>query len=212
MELREVDAASARKFIQRWHYARSASAGVLRYGWYSDDDELLGVSIYNNGFRATQNGVFGPEHASKVLHHHRLAITEEARSRGLKVSKFIKACNKRLGEEGYWAVVTYADLDFVPEGKDNPGHIYLITGAQYTGVETKGNLYFADSGGGLHSVSKTLGVTWSERRAEAARRGWTEHRSRGKLRFVYFLGTKDERRERRSMLRWKLADYPVGTR
>lgn len=209
MEVKPIAASEAKKFIRLWHYSRSAQAGVLRFGWY-DGDELLGVSIYNGGFRAMQEGVFGKEHAAKVLHHHRLAISTEARDRGLKVSKFIKVCNSELGKLGYWALVTYADLDFVQEGKNNPGHVYQITGAQYTGIETKGNLFFLDEDGALHSVSKSLGATWRERREEAARRGWTEHRSKGKLRFVYMLGSKEERREHRKNLKWKILPYPYG--
>jgi hypothetical protein len=242
MEVRPIASAEACEFIRLHHYAKSAQAGVLHYGWY-EEDELLGVSIYNNGFRNMQEGVFGKDYALKVLHHHRLAITPEAREKGFKVSKFIRKCNQLLANEGYdertnqkgsqpdikaedydfwrpsyWAVVTYADLDFVQEGKDNPGHIYRITGAQYTGTETKGNLYFTDEEGGIRSVSKSLskawdpsqgGTDWSARIAEAERRGWTKHRSKGKLRFVYLLGNKTERRERRELLKWPVLPYPT---
>lgn len=202
MEVKPIAAAEAKEFIRLHHYSRSAQAGVLRYGWY-DGEELLGVSIYNTGFRDMQNGVFGPEPAEHVLHHHRLAITDAARQRDLQVSAFIAECNRILGEMGYWALVTYADQDF-----GNVGTIYQATNALFTGIRAKGNIYFKTPDGEVMSVSSHLGKTWSERRAEAKRRGWTEHRSKGRLRYVYMLGTKSERRKRRKMLRWEVLPYP----
>jgi hypothetical protein len=213
VELRSLEAAPAKEFIKRWHYAHSATAGVLCYGLFADDGELLGVSIYNNGFRDMQAGVFGPEHADRVIHHHRLAISESAREQGVKVSQFIGMCNRKITEDrpDLWALVTYADTTF-----GNSGAIYRATNALFTGTQSKGNVYFVTPEGEFRSVSKSLskgwdpsqgGTDWSARLEEAARRDWKLHRSNGRNRYVYLLGNKAERRVRRAMLRWPVLPY-----
>lgn len=55
---------------------------------------------------------------------------------------------------------------------------------------------------------KSVG-TWPERRAEAARRGWVEVRSKGKHRYVYLLGTSRQQRAYPRLL-WPTLPYPKG--
>lgn len=150
-----------------------------------------------------QVGVFGAEHADKVLHHHRLAVNPAVLPRP-KVVPFLKRCNRLLAAQGYWALVTYAD-----KVQGHTGEIYRMSGAQYTGIVAKGNLFFRDTDGAMRTVSSGLGKTWSERRRKAAELGWTEERTPGRHRYVYMLGSGAERRERRKMLRWPILPAPT---
>jgi len=195
-----VTPAEARDFVRAWHYTGTAQSGVVRYGW-EIDGELVGVSIYDTGNHAMRQGVFGPDHYRHVLHHHRLAMAEDAPRFG--ESQFIGACMRqmKIDRPDIWAVVTYAD-----SCQGHHGTIYQATNALYTGTVARGNLKFLTSDGEIMPTQSLKG-TWPERRAEAARRGWSEIRCRGKHRYVYLLGTKRQRKQRPPLL-WPTAPYP----
>lgn len=199
MSLVPISPAEARGFVSRWHYSKSASAGVLRYGW-EIDGQLAGVSIYDTGVHAMRQGVFGPKHFTHVLHHHRLAMVEAAPR--FSESEFIGACLRQIRKDRpeTWALVTYADLC-----QEHVGTIYQATNAIYTGVRAKGNLKFRTDEGRLVPTQSLQG-TWPERRRKAAELGWSEVRCKGKLRYVYLLGTKAQRRRRPDLL-WPVLPY-----
>lgn len=202
MRIGPVTVAQAVGFVREWHYSGSAAPGLLRYGWYDADDQLIGVSIYNFGNHAMRQGVFGPEHYEHVIHHHRLALLPTAPK--FSASRFIGACNRAIQRDlpEIWAIVTYADLD-----QGHNGTVYRATNALFTGIKTRGNLYFRTPAGDIKTVQSLSNVgVWSERRIEAARRGWTEHRCQGKARYVYLLGTKIQRR-RRPSLKWEVLEW-----
>lgn len=204
-----IPAKDAIAAVREWHYSGSAVAGTARYGWLTEEGDpapvgtLLGVSIFDPGNHDVRCGVFGPEHYAHVLHHHRLAVRPDV-AHGL-TSQFLSASLRALHRErpGIWAVVTYADASV-----GHIGTIYQATNAIYTGVRTKGNLYFRTPDGTMATVQslKRYG-TWSERRAKAAEMGWTEHRSAGKHRYVYLLGTARQRKGYPPML-WPSLPYP----
>jgi hypothetical protein len=168
---------------------------VSRYGWELDG-ELVGVSIFDNGTHAMRGGPFGPENFTHVLHHHRLAILPGA-PKGT-ASAFLGACLKQLRKDrpDLWAVVTYADLC---QGHD--GIVYRATNAVATGVVGRGNLHLVDGDGNLQ-VTQSLPGTWPERRQEARRRGWTEARCQGKVRYVWLIGSGRRKRQLEGSLRW----------
>jgi hypothetical protein len=199
-----VTPVEAVRFVREHHYSGTASAGVARYGWADPEGNLIGVSIYDNGNHAMRQGVFGPDHYRHVLHHHRLAIVPGAPK--FSASMFMGAALRqlRVDRPDTWAVVTYADAC---EG--HLGTIYQATNAIYTGVKAKGNLKFLDQDGGIQTTqSLSRAGAWPERRAEAARRGWTEVRCKGKHRYVYLLGTAKERKHRPPLL-WPILNYPT---
>lgn len=200
--LTSVTPEQARQFVSKWHYTGSAQAGAIRYGW-EIDGALAGVTIYDTGTHAVRCGVFGPDHYRHVLHHHRLALTDDAPK--FSESQFIGAslAQMRADRPDIWAVVTYADAC-----QGHLGTIYQATNAMYTGVKAKGNLEFLTPDGGLMTTQSLARFgTWPERRAEAARRGWSEVRCKGKHRYVYLLGTKAQRRARPPLL-WPTLPYP----
>lgn len=195
-----VSPAEAVHFVKERHYSRSASPGVRRFGWY-ENGRLIGVSIYNQGTHAMRSGVFGPEHYKRVLHHHRLAIEPGAPK--CTASQFIAACNKELAKEGYWAVVTYADLC---QGHD--GTIYRATNALFTGIQAKGNVEHHDMLTGEFKSLDSLKSwgPWKVRRQVLERLGYEETRCKGKARYVYLLGTAKQRRSRPALL-WPVLPY-----
>lgn len=131
-----------------------------------------------------------------MLHHHRLAI-DPSMPTGT-ASRFLGACLRqiRVDRPETWAVVTYADLC---EGHD--GIVYRATNAVSTGVVSAGELHFRDQDGRLQ-LTQSLPGTWPQRRQEAAGRGWTETRCRGKSRCVWLVGSARFKSKLRGELRW----------
>lgn len=150
-----------------------------------------------------REGVFGPEYFAHVLHHQRLAVHPDV-PHGT-TSTFLAASLRQLKVDRpeTWAVVTYADAD-----QGHAGIIYQATNAIYTGVATKGNIYFLKPDGSIGTMQslKPHGK-WSERRSAAARLGWTECRSIGKHRYIYLLGSARQKRARPPLL-WRALPYP----
>ena len=186
-----VTAEEAVEFVKRYHYSGECSPGTLRYGWSLDGSTLLGVTVLNPGTHAMRSSVFGEEHYRSVLHHHRLALRPDAPK--LSASQFIGASLRQARKDrpGLLAVITYADLC-----QGHNGTIYRATNAVYTGIKARGNLEFRTPEGDVRTTNFSR-APWPERRAEAARRGWTEVRCKGKARYVYLLGPARKRPEMR---------------
>ena len=106
----------------------TCSPGVARYGWWTPEDELIGVSVFGMGNHETRCGVFGAEHFAGILHHHRLAAHPSV-PHGL-TSSFLAASLRALRRHrpDVLAVVTYADLD-----QGHVGTVYKATNALYSG-------------------------------------------------------------------------------
>lgn len=200
MEFVHPTAREAIAFIKAHHYAGSATAGVVRHGWKLDG-ELVAVSIYDLGNNDMRRSVFGPEHAAAVVHHQRLAVAPSVPHGS--TSKFLAASLRQLRHDrpGTLAVVSYADSTV-----GNVGTIYQACNAVYTGVTTAGNLYFRTPDGETRTMQGLKGYgTWPERRARAAELGWTEHRSDGKHRYVFLLGSA---KRGKPALLWDVLPYP----
>ena len=189
--------ADVREFCQRYHYTNTGGNAAWRWGlWHGAT--MLGVIAYNLPTRRTCESVFGPEHFDKVWHMGRLAMADAApqNSESRLIGGSLRAIER--GHPGTWAVVTFASTD-----AGHVGYVYQSTNAIYTGVAGSSH-YFTDANGSprptyLHGMVTT---------ARAADFGWTRHESGGKHRYVYLLGNKRERRERRAMLRYPVLPYP----
>jgi hypothetical protein len=181
--------------VKSLHYSGTSTAGILRYGWLIDG-ELVGVSIYGTGTHSMRSGPFGPENYTHVLDHHRLAISPRA-PKGT-ASAFLGACLRQIKKDrpSTWAVVTYADLC---QGHD--GTIYRATNAIASGVVGRGNIEFRDQLGRIQ-VTQSLAGTWPERRQEARRRGWSEVRCQGKVRYVWLVGSGRRKTQLKKQLLW----------
>lgn len=173
---------------------------MWRWGLYFDDI-LAGVVSYNLPTRNTCACVFGVEHAHKVWHMGRLALHEDApkNSESRLIGLSLRAIEETRPD--VWAVLTYSDLS-----QGHIGTIYQATNALYTGIGGKGETRYIDSDGKLRS-DYLSGRRVSAARAESL--GWTSPgKSPGKHRYLYILGDRRERRERRKLLRLPVLPYP----
>lgn len=190
--------ADVTEFCQRYHYTNTGGNAAWRWGlWHGVT--MLGVVAYNLPTRDACEGVFGAEHFDKVWHMGRLALADIAPHNS--ESRLIAGSLRAIEEfhPTVWGVLTYAATDV-----GHIGYVYQATNALYTGVAGHTN-YFVDSKGARRPDYFGGQMVSVERGREM---GWTRVKGSGKHRYVYLLGNKRERRERRALLRYPVLPYP----
>ncbi len=195
------------EFCHRYHYTERSGATNWRWGlWHQAT--LYGVIGYNWPTRSLCESVFGPDHHQHVWHMGRLAMAEESPRNS--ESRLIAGSLDRIQREHpeVWAVVTYADTT-----QKHVGYVYQATNALYTGMAGMSyQLRMAD--GSMRSTYGTFdGVNRQLTPEEVRERGWTREPAKPKHRYIYILGNKRERRDRRALLKWPVVDaYPKAER
>ena len=186
------------EFARRYHYTGTGDSAFWRWGlWHGH--VLHGVVSYNLPTRSVCASVFGEEHLHRVWHMGRLILSEDSprNSESRLIGGSLRAIQREHPE--VWAVLTYAATDV-----GHLGYVYQATNAIYTGEGGDANYYVYESGHrrGTHLGGKRVSL------GRAAAMGWERHRGGTKHRYVYILGTKRERRDRLSMLRYPVLPYP----
>jgi hypothetical protein len=199
-----VGARDVREFAKRYHYTGSADSIAWRWGLW-DGAVLHGVVAYNMLTANVCRSVFGSEYASHVWHMSRLILSEESPRNS--ESRLIGGSLKLIQREypDVWAILTYA-----AQHVNHIGYVYQATNAIYTGLAAGGECVYLDTDGLQRSrrgldIDKYDGASLAER-AEA--RGWTRVNVPKKHRYVYILGSKTQRRQRRALLRYPVLPYP----
>ena len=204
MTIGTVSTADVREFARRYHYTGSADSIGLRWGlWYGP--VLHGVVAYNMLTANVCRSVFGAEHESHVRHMSRLILSEESPHNS--ESRLIGGSLRAIAAEhpDVWAVLTYA-----AQHAGHIGYVYQATNALYTGLAAGGECIYIDAQGIQRSrrnldIEKHGGVPLSVR---ADQRGWTRVDVPKKHRYIYILGNKTQRRQRRKLLRYPVLPYP----
>jgi hypothetical protein len=198
MTVGPVSVSDVAEFARRYHYTGIEGSALWRWGLWSDA-VLHGVVAYNLPTRSVCESVFGPDYFDKVWHMGRLVLSEDSprNSESRLIGLSLKEIEKTRSD--IWAVLTYADPSV-----GHIGTVYQATNAIYTGRSDASSVrYYIDNNGKRHGTRAT-----SCRTDEAESRGWTLHRGETKHRYVYILGNKTQRRERRALLKYPALPYP----
>lgn len=199
MTIDRVTTAEVREFCARYHHTGHSGYDQNRWGlWYGA--VLLGVVSYNNGSRSAAAAVFGEEHAAHVWHMGRLAVADRAprNSESRLIGGSLQAI--KATRPDVWAVITYADT-----GAGHVGYVYQATNAIYTGAASAHHVNYRTPDG-RHVTDRP--VRRSLTRVEATALGWTPVSPSPKHRYVYLLGTKNQRRHRSRILLLPSLPYP----
>jgi hypothetical protein len=197
MNIGPVTTNDVREFSRRYHYMASTTGNAYSWRWgLWSGPELHGVVAYNLPTISTCESVFGKEHSAHVWHMCRLIAADrsprntESRLIGLSLQEI------QRNHPDVWAVITYADTTV-----GHIGTIYQATNAHYIGVGGKTNYYLDQDGRRrvLYQDGKTTDYIAA---------GWTRHQGTGKHRYLYILGSKTQRRQRRELLRYPILPYP----
>lgn len=199
MTVGPVAGSDVREFAKRYHYTGVGNNINWRWGlWHGP--VLHGVVTYNLPTRSLCGAVFGPDQGfDKVWHMGRLILSEESprNSESRLIGGSLRAIERE--HPHVWAVLTYAATEV-----GHIGTVYQATNALYTG-EGGDATYYTDRDGNRRGTHLD-GYHVNAERAEVM--GWIQHRGGVKHRYVYILGSKTQRRQRRALLKLPVLPYP----
>lgn len=181
------------------HYAKRMPQIMYAFGLY-EESSLVGVVTY--GIPASPSlcmGVCGKEYADKVLELNRVCLeTNEKNWASFLVANSMKLLPKPT------IVVSYADT-----AQGHVGYVYQSTNFLYTGLSA--NRVDWAIKGQEHKHAKTIsdGKTLEDLKIEYGDDFYYVERSR-KHRYIYFVGTKNDKKQLLSKLNYEVMPYPKG--
>ena len=166
------------------HYAKRIPQIMYAFGLY-ENNELVGVVTY--GIPASPSlclGICGKEWADKVLELNRLCLQDNSKNQSsFLVSNSIKLLPKPT------IVVSYADT-----AQGHVGYVYQATNFLFTGTtKERTDMGGRDGKHSRHSKDPSIRIFRS-----------------AKHRYIYFHGTKPQKKLLRSLLKYDVKLYPKG--
>lgn len=189
LDVQRITTDQAEPFILDDHYLHRSVGAVHHFGLF-EDGQIVGIICYS--VPAGSNvaaSVCGHDYAKMVLHLSRLVVkTETHCAAGVLISHSLRLLPRRP-----CIVLTYAD--------QNVGHlgtVYKATNAIYTGESSEVPMYETDDGeivNHRHSETKNKIRTIPQL---------------PKHRYVYFIGSRTDKRRLREALLYPVLRYPEG--
>ena len=187
------------EWLLKKHYAKRIPQIMFACGLY-ESDELLGVVTY--GIPASPSlcmGICGKDYSAKVLELNRVCLLNNDKNQAsFLVANSIKLLPKPT------IVVSYADTN-----KGHVGYVYQATNFIYTGLSAIRTDWTIR--GMEHKHSKTIsdGMTLESIKEKYGDDFYYTERSR-KHRYIYFHGTKNDKKVLLSKFLYKSEPYPKG--
>lgn len=188
MSVRRIKRDEAYPWLLEKHYAKRIPIIMYAFGLY-ENGKLCGVCTY--GLPPSRHlcvGICGNEYADNVLELNRLVLQENKKN---SCSFFVAKTLKSLPRPSI--VISYADSSM-----NHNGYIYQAANFLYVGLsaERKDPVGF-DCTSGRHSRGKWV------------KGGELVERPR-KHRYVYFVGSKKQKKEMANALNYEIQPYPKG--
>jgi hypothetical protein len=181
------------------HYAKRIPQIMFAFGLY-EDGQIVGVVTY--GIPASPSlcmGICGKEYSDKVLELNRLCLMDNYKNQ----SSFLIANSIKLLPKPS-IVVSYADTEH-----GHIGYVYQATNFLYTGLSA--NRVDWQVKGLEHKHTKTIsdGMNLDSMKEKYGDDFYYVQRSR-KHRYIYFHGTKTDKKILLSKLNYEIEPYPKG--
>jgi|TARA_X000001382_G_scaffold128190_1_gene117341 hypothetical protein len=182
-------------FILDIHYAKRMPSISYAYGLFEQNNLIGMVSYGSPPSPALCKGIAGEENKSLVIELNRLVLKDNEKN---QASYLIGASFKLLPKPRI--IVSYADTE-----QDHIGIVYQATNFIYTGLSDKRKEWRV-KGSNMHS--KTVCETYSLEERKSNQNKF-EHVDRPrKHRYIYFLGSKNEKKTLLKQLNYKIQEYP----
>ena len=198
MKVIQIPHALAIPYYKRIHYAKKVPIMLVTFGLYMEKD-LVGVLSYGPPARPLNNGygIFDGKLEMPTFELNRLCLEKNTKNQAsFFVSQTLKLMKKPC------CLVSYAD--------SNVGHIgfvYQATNWLYTGLTPK-RRRFVRRGKALHE--RTVVGTYGTSSSEGLPDDVDIEEQSGKHRYVYFLGSKKEKKLMKKLLAYPISPYPKG--
>lgn len=199
-EVRIITREETKDFILNIHYAHRMPSISFSFGLY-EENELIGVCTYGKPASSNlQKGVCGEMYAPIVWELNRLVLKY---NRPNEASYFVSRTLKLLPRP--LIVISYADTEQGHEGIVYQASNFIYTGLsakrtdwKVKGMEHKHGFTIADEFRGVKNRSKAMRDKYGDN-------FYLKQRSR-KHRYIYFIGSKVERKRMLSALKYKQVD------
>jgi hypothetical protein len=200
--VKKIEAKQAYPFLLNIHYAKRIPSISYAFGLF-DNDELIGVITYvTPPSSPMRKGLLGEDYAGIVIELNRLCLKYNRKNEAsFLVGQSLKMLDKPK------AIVSFADI-----AQEHLGIVYQATNFIYCGLSAKRTDWHVKGKEHLHGITIADEFRGIENRAEAIREKYgndfsLKPRSR-KHRYVYFIGSKTEKRHMLANLKYKIMDYP----
>jgi hypothetical protein len=190
-------------WLLKKHYARRMCPISYAFGAYIES-KLIGVVTYGTPASSPlRSGVCGEKWMDKVLELNRLCCENEKNVASILVGRSLKMLPKPT------IVVSYADTD-----QGHVGYVYQATNFIYTGLSAKRTDWKLKGMEHLHGATVADISRGKENRAQWMRDKfgddfYLQDRSR-KHRYIYFVGSKTQKKYMLSNLMYEIESYPKG--
>lgn len=194
VNVQPIAAHEVEPWLLKKHYAKRVPSVAYAYGLYVEN-ELRGVVTYGIPANNNLNVVAG----FPCLELNRLCVEDDApkNSSSTLVGRSLKMVPAPT------VVVSYADRD-----QGHVGYIYQATNWIYTGMGA-GDVEFEKDGKRSHRKA-LFNIFGTGSRAVLEANGYVAVPVTAKHRYVYFVGTKRQKKEMAAALSWQTMPYPKG--
>lgn len=204
---RVINHQTASRIVEDYHYAGRTPSIVIAFGLYVDD-VLMGVITYGIPPQRHVLACCGEEYIDNALELNRLFVFDEC---GKNTESWFLGQSFKILERDfpkYFILVSYAD-----SGHNHTGYIYQATNWIYTGI-SPGTFEKEVNGEVLHPKS-IFNKYGTHSIAELKKKGIDVRsiKQGDKYRYVYFLGSKSQKKKMKSLLKWEIfPKYPKSTK
>ena len=193
--VKSIDSYECNDWLLYKHYAKRLCSISFCFGLFDDKKILIGICVFGvPASRALCVGICGYEYADKVIELKRLCVNENLQKNIL--SYFVSKCINMLPNK--LILVSYADTS-----QGHHGYIYQATNWIYTGLSAKVNERYDENNPQKHSrtVTGNKKLIYNELKIRERPR---------KHRYITFTGTKKDKKNYKSKLKYKIENYPKG--
>lgn len=203
MKVLPIKPEEAEPWLLKKHYAKRIPPISYAFGAYKGR-QLVGVVTYGTPVSsALRVGVCGEQWMDNVIELNRLCCDNEKNVASTLVGRSLQMLPKPL------VVVSYADTE-----QGHIGYVYQATNFVYTGLSAKRTDWKLKGMEHLHGATVADMSRGQENRAQWMRDKfgddfYLQDRSR-KHRYVYFVGSKGQKKLMQSALTYTIEPYPKG--
>ena len=191
------------EWILKKHYAHRIPCIIYAFGLYNDQKILQGVCTFGPPARMLNDGygLFGSKIQIKTYELNRLIVNENLPKNTL--SFFVSKCLNLLKES--CCIVSYADGSC-----NHHGYIYQATNFYYTGITALETVYIDKRNNKIIHPRTIVSMFGSRKREILPNWILIEKEQKGKYRYLYFIGSKIEKKQMLKDLVLKILPYPKG--